>query len=192
MHGNRLRSWPFLLLLLLPLAGSAYELPDPYRYRALPNALDLFETGLYWLRDFSGTGGQGDPASSLSAIEDIAARQFDFAAMAWATAGIHYLQMDILSRSHYQNRLRDRLFKELAHVIGMYDPTPPAFSMLMPRQTGIGTVQGGMLIRPRNRASQWLWFHFRFGPRGWKVVDVSVNGRLFTDYLRQRSGPVLH
>lgn len=190
MSGSRLRKWIFVLM-LVPLVGSAYELPDPYRYRALPNALDLFETGLYWLRDFSGPGGQGDPASTLAAMQDVAARQFDFAAIAWATAGIRYLQMDMLSRSHYQNRLRDRLFGELARVFGLYDPIPPSFSVLMPRQTGIGTVMGGMLIRPRHRASQWVYFHFRLGPQGWKVVDVSVNGRLFTSHVRQDFGPVM-
>lgn len=178
-----------LLLILLPISAGAYELPDPYRYRTLPSGLDLFESGLYWLRDLTGPGGQGDPASSLAAMQDLAARQFDFAAMAWASAGIRYLQMDILARSHYQNRLRDRLFSELAHVVGLYDPIPPAFSLLRPIPTGVGTLRGGLLIRPRHRPTQWVYFHFRLGPQGWKVVDVSVNGRLFTDYLRGRLGP---
>lgn len=176
-----------LLLTLLPCAVGAYQLPEPYRYRTLPGSLDLFESGLYWLRDLGGPGGQGDPASTLGALEDLAARQFDFAAMAWATAGVRYLQMDILSRSHYQNRLRDRLFTELARVAGLYDPLPPDMTLLTPLPTGIGRARGGVLIRPRHRPAQWLYFHFRLGPQGWKVVDVSVNGRLLSDYLRSQA-----
>lgn len=182
--GRRHRATVLLLVMLLPaVAGARW---DPYVYRPLPTSLDLMEAGLFWLQDMTRPDSAGDPASLLAAAQEVAARQFDFAEMAWNTAGFDYLRRDILGRAHFQNRLRDRLFTELAHSMGMYDPLPPAMQMLVPMSTGVGQGMVTVLVQPRLRPPVRLDFHLRYGSRGWRIVDVASNGQLFSVYLRNQ------
>ena len=65
-------------VLLAPLAAAAWVV-DPGRVpvrRTLPNAVDMMESGLYWLQDMTGVGDPRDPASVVSLMEDQAARFF--------------------------------------------------------------------------------------------------------------------
>ncbi len=173
-----------VLLIGLSAAASAYSPSQSYRARYLPTPLDLFETGLYWLNDLAVPGAEGDPASVLLAMQDVAGRQFDLAGMAWRVGGVRYMKMDVLARSHFQNRLRDQLFTELARVIGLYDPLPPRMLMIPGRWLGGDMAAGGVLVMPRHRPSHRLVFYFRYGGQGWRIVDVSDNGVLFTDHMR--------
>lgn len=185
----RRSSTRFLLLILLlglSLSASAYSPSQTLRSRYLPTPLDLFETGLYWLNDLASPGAEGDPASVLLAMQDVASRQFDLAEMAWRIGGVRYMQMDILQRSHFQNRLRDRLFEDLAFITGLYDPLPPRMLMIPPRLVGVDMAAIGVLVVPRHRPGHRLLFYLRYGTRGWRIVDMSDNGMLFTDRMRQR------
>lgn len=173
------------LLLSQPLVAGAYSPSQAVRERYLPTPLDLFETGLYWLNDLVSPGAEGDPATVLLAMQDTASRQFDLAEMAWRIGGMRYMKMDVLQRSHFQSRLRDRLFTDLAHVFGFYDPIPPRLMMLPPRRIALDMVTAGVLVIPRHRPAHSLLFYFRYGSQGWRVVDVSDNGILFTERMRE-------
>ncbi len=79
----RLSAVAVLLLgcaLIAPQAAAWFGNPGyvPLR-RDLPNAIDLMESGLYWLQDLSGVDRPRDPASIIALMEDQAARFFDFA-----------------------------------------------------------------------------------------------------------------
>jgi ABC-type transporter MlaC component len=174
------------MLLACALALPASAAWDPFSYRQLPNSLDMMEAGLYWLQDMSRPTQAGDPATLLGAAEELAARQFDFAEMAWYTAGFDYLRQDILARSHYQHRLRDRLFAELARSLGMYDSLPPDMRVLPPLSAGVGQGLITVLVLRRHRPLQRLDFHLRYGSQGWRIVDVGNNGLLFSAYLREQ------
>jgi len=174
------------MLLAFVLAGPGLADWNPFSYRPLPNSLDMMEAGLYWLQDMSRPTEAGDPATLLGAAQELAARQFDFAEMAWYTAGFDYLRKDILARSHYQHRLQDRLFAELARSLGMYDSLPPDMRVLPPLSTGVGRGLISVLMLRRHRPPQRLDFHLRYGAQGWRIVDVGNNGLLFSAYLRQQ------
>lgn len=174
-----------LALLLVLLASPAPAQYSPFYQRPLPTSLDLMEAGLYWLQDISRPQQASDPASLLGAAQELAARQFDFAEMAWYTAGYDYLALDMLQRSHFQNRLRDRLFSALARVMGMYDPLPPQLRVLAPLQSGIDRITITLLVVPRLRPAHRLDFHLRYVSQGWRIVDVADNGQTFSSYLRQ-------
>lgn len=170
-------------LALIPGAGAQY---GPFAYRALPSSLDLMEAGLYWLQDMTRPAEARDPATLVSAAQELAARQFDFAELAWYTAGWNYLRLDLLERSHFQNRLRDRLFAALARSMGMYDPLPPDMRVLPPVQSGIDRITITVIVVPRLRPAHRLDFHLRYTTRGWRIVDVSDNGRTFSSHLRRQ------
>lgn len=179
--------WLLLPLLLgIPLTAAAYNPSLSYRSQYLPTPIDLFETGLYWLNDLASPHAEGDPASVLLAMQDVAGRQFDLSAMAWRIGGLRYMQLDVLQRSHFQSRLRDRLFEELAHITGLYDPLPPRMQVMPPRVSGVDTLSFGVWLVPRYRPAHLLLFYLRYGTRGWRIVDVSDNGLLFTDIMRER------
>lgn len=179
--------WLLLPMLLgLSLMASAYSPSQTLRSYYLPTPLDLFETGLYWLNDLAAPGAEGDPASVLLAMQDVAGRQFDLAEMAWRIGGARYMQLDVLQRSHFQNRLRDSLFEDLAHIIGLYDALPPRLLMIPPRPVGVDMVAIGVVVAPRNRPIHYLLFYFRYGTQGWRIVDLSDNGVLFTERMRER------
>jgi ABC-type transporter MlaC component len=182
------KRWPRVALLLL-LAILAFPAPaqhSPFAYRQLPSSLDLMEAGLYWLQDISRPAQASDPASLVGAAQELAARQFDFAEMAWYTAGWDYLRLDILQRSHFQNRLRDRLFSELARRMGLYDPLPPDMRVLTPVRSGIDRITITVVVMPRLRPAHRLDFHLRYVSQGWRIVDVADNGQTFSGYLRQQ------
>lgn len=153
------------------------------RPRAGP--LDLFETGLYWLQDQTRGGALRDPASLLGEMQDLASRHFDFAEMARRAGGIHYLRLGLLARSHYQNRIRDRLFAALASEGGLYDGLLPRYALLRPVRLGPTRWMAGAWVIRRGHAPRALYFHFAYGAQGWRIVDVSLNGELFTEHLRR-------
>jgi ABC-type transporter MlaC component len=175
-----------LLCLVVLLAAPARAQYSPFEYRPLPSSLDLMEAGLYWLQDMTRPAQASDPATLVGAAQEMAARQFDFAEMAWYTAGWRYLRLDILERSHFQNRLRDRLFQELARTMGLYDPLPPDMRVLTPVRSGIDRITITLVIMPRLRPTHRLDFHLRYTSQGWRIVDVSDNGQTFSSFLRQQ------
>lgn len=173
---------------LTPLTASAW-FSDPGRVPvrpALPSAVDLMESALYWMQDMTGVDDPRDPASIISLMEERAARFFDFSYMAYQVAGPHYAQMDVLARSHFQNRIRDRLFSLLARQMGLYDVRMPRFRPLLPTRTGIGTWQAGGVFYHRGGPTIRLTFEFYLTPRGWRVYDITSNGVSAVDALRRR------
>jgi hypothetical protein len=173
------------LAAIVMLAASGTLQGSPY-YRDLPGPMEWFETALYWLQDVSGRQDLRDPAAVIEEMQDVAARQFDFSTMAERVGGIRYLRLDLLARSHYQNRLRDRLFAELAVQLGFYDVLLPRFQPLPPLQTAPGRWMLGFWIARRGQLPQRLYFHVQHGPAGWRIVDVSLGGELFSDHSRAR------
>ena len=151
----------------------------------LPNALDLMESGLYWLQDLSGVDHPRDPASVIALMEDQAARFFDFAYIAYAVAGPDYTHRNALERAHFQNRIRDQLFADLARKMGMYDVRMPGFTALVPRQTSTYTWIAGGDFYHRGGPYIRLLFYFYLSPQGWRIYDVTSNGASAVDGLRQ-------
>ena len=82
-----------LVFASIPNTGMAYTGYSPYTpysaypYRKLPNALDIMESGLYWMRDWTGVENVNDPASIVSLMEQQAARYFDFGKIAEQVGG---------------------------------------------------------------------------------------------------------
>lgn len=160
----------------------AQAVPQAYG-RQLPSVLDMFETGLYWMRDWTGPENPEDPATLFTLMEEQAARQFDFAGMASVIDGPNYWSGNILQRSHYQRRLRDWLFLQLARESGMLDPRPVRFLPVLPLRVGPYKYLAGVDIWRANRPRSRLMFHFGWTWRGWRIQDVSLNGQRVTEYL---------
>ncbi len=157
---------------------------DPWTSRARPNALDLLEYGLYWLRDWTGPENLSDPASVISLMEEQTARWFDFGIMARRVADPWYSHQDVLTRAHFQHRLRDALFAELARQFGFYDPRPPRIAPLPARYLADGELVLGFRIWRPLRGYSDIFFHFYRLPQGWRIVDVSRNGVRATEVFR--------
>jgi len=172
--------------LIAPQAAAWYGNPGyvPLR-RDLPNAIDLMESGLYWLQDLSGVDRPRDPASIIALMEDQAARFFDFAYIAYLVAGPEYTRRNALQRAHFQNRMRDQLFADLARKMGMYDVRMPSFTPLVPRQTGTYTWTAGGEFYHRGGPYIRLVFHFYLSSQGWRIYDVTSNGASAVDGLRR-------
>jgi ABC-type transporter MlaC component len=185
---SRLLLTVLLVLLLVPPPAAAYfgnPGSVPLR-RSLPNGIDLMESGLYWMQDMTSADDLRDPASIVGLMEDQAARFFDFAYMAYLIGGPGYTRLDVLERSHFQNRVRDRLFKALAHKVGMYNRRMPRFRPLLPVATSSYTWQaGGVFYHPGGPVLS-VYFHFYLTPRGWRIYDVSSNGVSAVNDLRKR------
>jgi len=189
MTRSRLLLVVLLALLLVPPPAAAYFGNPGYipLRRSLPNGIDLMESGLYWLQDMtSGYEDLRDPASIVGLMEDQAARFFDFAYMAYLIGGPEYTRLDALERSHFQNRVRDRLFESLARKMGMYDSRMPRFRPLLPVATSHNTWQAGGVFYHRGGPNLRLYFHFYMTPRGWRIYDVSSNGLSAVTDLRKR------
>jgi phospholipid transport system substrate-binding protein len=119
-------------------------------------------------------------------MEEQAARYFDFAYMAYLIAGPDYARLDILERSHFQNRVRDRLFELLARDMGMYDVRMPRFRPLFPIPTSSYTWSAGSEFYHPGGPVIRLYFHFYLTPRGWRIYDVSSNGLSVVAELRRQ------
>jgi ABC-type transporter MlaC component len=174
--------------LLTPLTAAAWT-PGPGGVPVrptLPTGVDLMESALYWMQDITGADDPRDPASVISLMENQAARFFDFAYIAYLVAGPQYARMDVLERSHFQNRVRDQVFSMLARRMGLYDVRMPRFRPLPPVRTGIGTWQAGGVFYHLQGPSVRLTFEFYLTPRGWRIYDVSSNGMSAVAALRER------
>jgi ABC-type transporter MlaC component len=183
---SALAAWLLGCALIAPPAAAWYGNPGyvPVR-RDLPNAVDLMESGLYWLQDLSGVDHPRDPASIIALIENQAARFFDFAYIAYLVAGPEYTRRNIQQRAHFQNRIRDQLFTDLARKMGMYDVRMPSFTPLVPRQTSSSTWAAGGVFYHRGGSSIRLEFHFYLSPQGWRIYDLTSNGASAVDGLRR-------
>jgi len=177
--------YPFASVILLWALAVPLKADTDLMRRHLPNALDVMEYGLNWLQEYTGPENSHDPAAVVLAMEDQLARYFDLGQIAQAVAGAEYWQQDILARSHFQNRVRDRLFTELARIYGFYGFRPPQIRMLMPVRTGVNAwITGNQIWHPDGR-SYTILFHLYWTARGMRVMDVSVNGQSITRYLRE-------
>jgi len=175
------------VLLVAPPASAYFSEPGyvPLR-RSLPSAIDLMETSLYWMQDMAGVDDPRDPAAIIALMEDQAARFFDFSYMAYLVAGPEYTRLNVLERSHFQNRIRDRIFSMLAQRMGMLDVRMPAFRAVMPRRTGTYTVVAGGEFYHRGGPHIRLLFHFYLSSKGWRIYDVTSNGVRAVAELRKR------
>jgi ABC-type transporter MlaC component len=188
-RGARLAALAALLLgwaLIVPPAAAWYGNPGYVPLgRDLPNAVDLMESGLYWLQDLSGVDHPRDPASIIALMEDQAARFFDFAYIAYLVAGPEYTRRNVQERAHFQNRIRDQLFTDLARKMGMYDVRMPSFTPLVPRQTTSYSWTAGGVFYHRGGPYIRLEFQFYLSPQGWRIYDVTSNGASAADGLRR-------
>jgi len=132
-----------------------------------------------------GVGDPRDPAAIISLMEDQAARFFDFAYMAYLVSGPKYATLNVLERSHFQNRIRDRLFSALAYKMGMHDVRMPMFLPVVPRQTSAWTWTAGGEFYHRGGPDIRLLFHFYPTERGWRIYDVTSNGMSAVAGLRK-------
>lgn len=176
-----------LLLALAPPPASADFMDPGYvpMRRSLPNGIDMLESGLYWLQDLSGVENPRDPASIVGLMEDQAARFFDFAYIAYLVAGPDYTRRNALERSHFQNRVRDRLFTELARQMGLFSSRIPTVIPMVPRPTGpYRWIAGGDFYHPGGPHIR-LRFHFYLSPNGWRIYDVTSNGVSAVKQLRE-------
>ena len=161
---KKLKASLLLLLgvVLVATPASAYFSEPGYvpLRRSLPSAIDLMETSLYWMQDMAGVDDPRDPAAIIALMEDQAARFFDFAYMAYLVAGPEYTRLNVLERSHFQNRIRDRVFSMMAQRMGMLDVRMPAFRPAVPRRTGTYTMVAGGEFYHRGGPHIRLLFHF--------------------------------
>ena len=164
-----------LLITSLPSTTYGYGYPPVERYR--PSGLDLMESSLYWMQDLTGTDNPRDPAAIVALMEDQAARFFDFSTMAYEIAGPRYARMNVLQRSHFQNRLRDNLFHKLAYRFGMFSNRIPRVRPILPEQTGRNSVAAGAYFFHPGGPDFRLLFYFHRTPMGWRIYDVTSNGR---------------
>ena len=182
---------PLLLLLSAALSAppvSAYFAEPGYipPRSSLPSAIDLMESSLYWMQDMAGVDDPRDPAAIIALMEDQAARFFDFSYMAYLVAGPEYARMNVLDRSHFQNRVRDSLFAMLARQMGMLDVRMPAFRPLVPRRHGLYTVAAGGEFYHRGGPHIRLLFYFYRSAKGWRIYDVTSNGVSAVKQLRRQ------
>lgn len=185
-----MRYWRRVLLCgLLALPVAAVQALPYANYRALPNSLEMFEAGLYWMRDWFGPENADDPATVLTLMEEQAARHFDFGFMAARIAGPDYWSRDMLYRSHYQRDLRDWLFLRLAEAGGMLDRRPVRYRPIVPMRFGASEYLSGVDILRYGRGRTRLLFHIAWTGRGWRIIDVSLDGQRVTEYLRPRVLP---
>ena len=186
---NYLLAVTLLAVLLIPQTASAYYFPNsgqiPVR-SSLPSGIDLMESGLYWMQDMTSAYDPRDPSTLVGLMEDQAARFFDFAYMSYLIGGPEYARLDILDRSHFQNRVRDRLFKDLARKVGMYDVRMPRFRPLLPLASSGYTWQAGGEFYHLGGPYIRLYFYFYLTPRGWRIYDVSSNGVSAVTDLRKQ------
>ena len=175
------------ILLVAPPASAYFSEPGyvPLR-RSLPSAIDLMETSLYWMQDMAGVDDPRDPAAIIALMEDQAARFFDFSYMAYLVAGPEYTRLNVLQRSHFQNRIRDRIFSMLAQRMGMLDVRMPALKAVTPKRTGTYTVVAGGEFYHRGGPHIRLLFHFYLSSKGWRIYDVTSNGVSAVAGLRKR------
>ena len=174
------------ILLVAPPASAYVSEPGyvPLR-RTLPSAIDLMETSLYWMQDMAGVDDPRDPAAIIALMEDQAARFFDFAYMSYLVAGPEYTRLNALQRSHFQNRLRDKLFTKLARRMGMFNSRIPRIRPMIPRPTGpYSWVAGGTFYHPAGPNIR-LVFYFYLSSNGWRIYDVSSNGVSVVGDLRK-------
>jgi hypothetical protein len=153
--------------------------------RSLPSGLDLFESGLYWWQDLWGPENIRDPASIVSLMEVQAARYFDFGHIAYRVGGARYAARNVLERSHFQNRVRDRLFSWMATWMGFTSDRMPQFSLLSPRREGSNVWSAGGIFWHPGGPRVSLRFHFYYSDRGWRIFEVTVNGRSAVQTLRR-------
>ena len=151
----------------------------------LPNGIDVLESSRDWVQDMSGVDDPRDPAAIISLMEDQAARFFDFSYMAYLVAGPSYTRLNVLERSHFQNRIRDRLFSGLAYKMGMQSSRLPRFRPVMPVQTSLWSWTAGGEFYHRGGPNIRLIFHFYMTPRGWRIYDVTSNGMSAVAGLRR-------
>jgi ABC-type transporter MlaC component len=118
-------------------------------------------------------------------MEDQAARFFDFSYMAYLVAGPNYSRLNVLERSHFQNRIRDRLFSGLAYKMGMNSSRLPRFRPLIPAQTSLWSWTAGGEFYHLGGPTIRLKFHFYMTPRGWRIYDVTSNGMSAVAGLRR-------
>jgi ABC-type transporter MlaC component len=188
---NRLEAWLLsasVALALLPAGAAAWVAEPGYipMRRDLPSGIDLLESSLYWLQDLSGVDDPRDPASIVRLMEAQAARFFDFAYMSYLIGGPAYTRLNVLERSHFQNRVRDGLFSMLARQMGMFDARIPRFQPELPVRTGLYTgVAGGEFLH-RGGPYIRLRFHFYLSSRGWRIYDVTSNGVSAVRWLREK------
>lgn len=180
LHPHSLRWYGLVLLLCMANPVHAWS---PYAQR--PNALDLMETGLYWMQDYTGRYDPRDPVSVVGLMEDQIGRFFDLTTISLRVAGPHYHSINLLQRSHFQNRLRDRLFEILALEFGWFDPRPPRVWMGGWARTGIRGWQFGFHVRrPALPSHRRIDFHVYYTPLGWRIHEVMINGVPMTAMLR--------
>lgn len=181
--GRVLSAVTLVLFLLAPGTSQAYGYPPVGRYQ--PSGIDLLESSLYWMQDLTGADNLRDPAAIIALMEDQAARFFDFSAIAYQVAGPRYLRMNVLDRSHFQNRLRDHLFKQLAYRMGMFNSRIPKFRPVLPQQRGGNTIVMGADFYHPDGPNFRLLFYFHLTTGGWRIYDMSSNGRSAVADLRR-------
>ncbi len=175
------------LWIALLIFGTAWSVPvsaqvvhDPATVpplrRSLPTGMDYLESGLYWMQDWWGVGWHQDPAGLVSEMEERMADLFDLGYMALQVGGPRYAERNILSRSHFQHRVRDRLFEELARHMGWFSDRMPRVYPLIPVWRGPYRVSMGGVLDHYAGPRLHLQFHMAYSLQGWRVYDVSSNG----------------
>ena len=152
----------------------------------LPNAIDMLESGFYWMQDLQGVQDLRDPASVISLLEDQVSRFFDFSYMSYQVGGPEYTRLNVLQRSHFQNQLRDELFETLAYHLGLYSNRLPRVQPVMPTPSGRYGWQVGAILHHRGAPSNRLMLQFYLSSRGWKIFDVTSNGYSLLAEIRKR------
>ena len=118
-----------------------------------------------------------DPTDIVARMEHEAGQFFDLEFLAYHSVGPMYLHMNLLERAHLHNRVRDYLFEYLAWRFGLFSTAPPGVTPLMPQPSGFAGFVIGADVYHRGGPSLRVLFHFDLTPNGWRIRDVTSNGR---------------
>ena len=166
--------------------------PGPYPGAAAVDTPEALVRGaIAKLLEFSRSESSEDRMAAIAFLEREIAQHVDFDAMTRAAAGPLYRQMSAAQRNETRSRIKEHFLTTLASGLIGYDLRDIRVARSSRDRRGRGASVSVYLRQPRGLSTR---LDFRFYPSrlGWKVYDVSANGRsatlFYRDLIRRTSG----
>ena len=187
------RSVMFALIALFGLSGAAHAQPPQYGYGPMPygaaarvspatEAGHVLREGMNKLLEFLAQEEKPNKLQVAAFLDKEIAPYFDFAYMAKWVAGPGYARMSPEKREALAAKLEARFLGALAKQLAKYQGQRVRY--LRPRMGQRGSVNVPVaVLRPGNYPSK-LEFRMYRSSDGWKVYDVTANGRSVSSYYR--------
>lgn len=143
----------------------------------------LVRSAIAKLVKFTQGNASGDRMASIAFLEREIAQGVDFDAMTRSAAGPLYRQMNTAQRNEIRGRIKEHFLKTLAAGVSGYDLRNIRVMSLGSHRRDRNSSVSVYLRQPRGPATR-LDFRFYRSRSGWKVYDVTANGRSATLYYR--------